>query len=424
MSDRAGGVSILFVHHGLDWITGSERCLLDLMAGLDRERYAPILLCNAGALAGAAAALGVPVYRSEGLATCAESLWPERSLVDAVAEIVEKHDVRLIHANDFDPVKALLPTARRARIPLLAHLHIVPTADERRWSLLHQVSLAVGVSHGAIRGLLADGFPAARAVVVYNGVDPERLGRGDQRGLRCALGIDVHDTVFTVVGSLIPRKGTGVVLRAFALVCRRRGDCRMLVCGDGALDAELRALASDEGIAGQVHFLGRRDDVGAVLRDATDVLVSASFEESFGLTLAEAGVFGLPTITTAIDAHVEVSGGGRSSLHFAPGDVLALATAMETLAADPARRRELGAAGRRRVEAEFLIDRYVARFEEIYAALLARPRASNGWMRSSRWPVVYWKWIAEAMHRRVRRSRGVSATPARHEPEFHAPTDG
>lgn len=56
--------TVLFVQYGRDWIRGSERCLLDLMGNLSRERFRPVLWCNATALADAARAAGVEVHHA------------------------------------------------------------------------------------------------------------------------------------------------------------------------------------------------------------------------------------------------------------------------------------------------------------------------------------------------------------------------
>ncbi|WP_280205794.1 hypothetical protein [Aeromonas veronii] len=49
---------VLLVHYGEDWIRGSERCLLDLLAHLDRSRFTPLLWCNSPTLAAEAAPSG------------------------------------------------------------------------------------------------------------------------------------------------------------------------------------------------------------------------------------------------------------------------------------------------------------------------------------------------------------------------------
>ena len=244
---------LLFVHSGQAWIRGSEQCLLDLVTHVDRARFSPVVLCDSPMLADAARAIGVPVHQVAGWPVSARRWLPSRLEMASTRRIVEQHGIRLIHANDTEPIKALLPEARRRRIPVLAHLHITINEAERRWAFLHQVALAVGVSEAAVAGLREDGFPESRITVVYNGVDPQRLERGDATDLRPRLGIAAGDVVFTSVGSLIARKGMDVLLRAFDHLSAQRPGCHLLVCGDGPERAALEAQARATGAAARVQ---------------------------------------------------------------------------------------------------------------------------------------------------------------------------
>jgi glycosyltransferase involved in cell wall biosynthesis len=367
---------------------------------LDRRRYKPIVWCNAPVVAAAARDLGV-VAEEFGEWGDRGAIVPTGPHLRAARDIVRRHRVELVHANDVEPLKALLPAAFGARVPVVAHLHLRLTPEERRWSLVHQATVAVGVSETAVRGLREDRFATSRTAVIYNAVDAARLGEGDASALRASLGIGADDVVFAAVGSLIPRKGVDVTLRAFAALASERGDCRLLVCGDGPAEGELRAQAAASPAARHVHFLGRRADVGAVLRDATQVLVSAARDETFGLTLAEAAVFGVPAVASSIDAHREVVVPGRTGVLVPVDDAPALAAAMRRLADDPSERRRLGADACAAAAVRFTVERYTREFDELYARLLAAPRARYGWIQGVTWPQVYTTWARAALRRRA-----------------------
>jgi glycosyltransferase involved in cell wall biosynthesis len=395
---------ILFVHTGQAWIRGSEQCLLDLVTHIDRRRFSPVVVCDSPVLAEAARTSGAPVHHVSGWQFAATHWLPSREEVSTMRRIVDQHGIRIIHSNDTEPIKAILPVARQRRLPLLAHLHITIDETERLFSFVHQVGLAVGVSEAAVAGLRADGFPEKRIAVVYNGVDPQRLERGDASDLRRTLGIPADAVVLTVVGSLIVRKGVDVVLKAFEEVVTRRPDCHLLVCGDGGERERLTALARRIIDAGRVHFLGERRDVGAILRDATDVFVSASREEAFPLTLLEAGYFGLPIVASAIPAHCEFLGAdGMAGVLARADDVHGFARAIERFAVDGSARRRCGDAARQRVHSRFLVSHVVHRFEELYARLLAARPAQFGWLHGTTVPRSYLRWA---------RSRVISRPPS------------
>jgi len=151
---------VLFTHFGEDWIRGSERCLLDLLAHLDRRRFAPVAWCNTTTMEREIAALHVPVHRSRFsiLADWGRPKWDVANWLRLVREgkaLARRYGVRLLHANSGAPVQWLLPVASARRLPLLAHLHSPYPLRARCTLGLHQVSLAVGVSQGCVAGLLS-----------------------------------------------------------------------------------------------------------------------------------------------------------------------------------------------------------------------------------------------------------------------------
>jgi L-malate glycosyltransferase len=414
---RRGGsapIPILFVHHaGLNWIRGSTRCLLDLLTHIDRTRFRPIVWCNQPVILDAVAALDVEVREAPYWHGC-HPLRPDAAWVRAARALIDEFGIRLVHLDDFTQAVVLVPAARRARIPVLAQLHQVPTADERRWSWLHQVDLVVGTTRACVTGLLEDGFPASRALVIYNGVDPVRLSQGDATGLRAELGIPPGSPTLTIVASLIHRKAIDVALDAFSLLRGRDDRPHLLLCGDGperrALEHQAQALQID----GYVHFLGERSDAGAVLRDATDILLAPSRDESFGLTLAEAGLFGIPVAASAIDAHREVLGDGEAGILVPTEDAASLADALATLCSRPDLRARMGSACRERVERLFLIDRYVHDFEDLFTQLVSKSPATYGWLRATRWPHTYSHWLRESLEHRVATALRRTGAPTPH----------
>jgi glycosyltransferase involved in cell wall biosynthesis len=397
----AESVPILFVHYGLNWITGSERCLLDLLAHLDRDRFRPVVVCNTEALATAASELGAVVCWSSRF-EAQDGFLPDRALVREARRIVREHSIRLIHANDFQPVKWLLPCARSARIPMLLHVHLPSSEENRCYMWAHQVACVVGVSRAAVQGFLNDGLTPKRVKIIYNAVDPDRLSTGDASRLRVELGITTDETVLVAVGSLILRKGVDVLLRGLAQL-RAGGNprVRLLLLGDGPEREPLEMLASSLGLGGMVHFLGRRADAGAILRDAADIALSGSRDEAFPLSVLEAGFFGLPVIATDIPPHREAIEHEGTGLLVPTEDSSALAAAVARLVSDPVLRRRLGQAARQGVKSRFLIGEYTRQFSQLYERLLTEPPYRYGWLGSWTWPSAYGRWLRRAVRHRL-----------------------
>jgi glycosyltransferase involved in cell wall biosynthesis len=400
-NDKRARATVVFVHWGKSWIRGSEQCLLDLIAHVDRTRFAPVVLCNQQLLADAAQAHGASARVLPEIAPA--SVVAGRQQVRELQRVMHECGARIIHANCTVLMPALVRVARNLRVPLLAHLHIIPTATERRHELLHQVTLVVGVSRAAVAGFAEEGMPPENIRVIYNAVDGARISSGDATGLRSELAIPPDAVTLGAVCSLIHRKAVDVLIDAFAVLRSRGERVHLIIAGEGEARPVLEQAADVAGIAEYVHFLGERRDAGAILRDAVDIAVTAAREESFGLTVIEAGYFGRPVVASDIPAHREAVIDGVSGIIAPLEDPRGFADAVCSLLKDVERRHSMGIAARERVRREFTMTRYVTEFEQVYASLLDRPARSFGWIGATRWPKVYSAWAKEAIGKRLRK---------------------
>lgn len=401
---------ILFAHFGLDWITGAERCLLDLVQHVDKRLFKPIVVCNADALAGAAREAGATVYSGSRFSP-PDRFLPSSAMVAFGHRIVQQERIALIHANAFEHVKWLLPCARRQRIPMVLHVHLPSTEDERCYSFSHQVCRVVGSSQSAVAGFRQDGLRDDRITVIYNGVDPRRLADGDAKALRKQLGISSSQVVLGVVGSLIERKNQQTLIEALQiLVGRGRRDIRMLLIGGGPDAAALEASAEARGVAEYVRLLGSRSDAVAILRDAVDIAVTAAREEVFPLNVLEAGYVGLPIVASDISPHREGVCDGITGFLVPTFGPREYADAIERLADSADLRSTLGHAARRRVLAEFLMERYVDEFTSLYLQLLSASPSQYGWIRGTTWPTVYNRWVFKTLQKKFAARHPVPTT--------------
>jgi glycosyltransferase involved in cell wall biosynthesis len=208
--------------------------------------------------------------------------------------------------------------------------------------------------------------------------------------------------VLTRVGSLIHRKGVDFMLHAFAELLRRHPQCHLLVVGEGPDRQGLEALAQSLRIDRRVHFTGLVPSAGAVLRDATDIAVSPARSEGFGLTVIEAGAFGLPVVATDTPGMREIITSESDGLIVPVENLGAIVNAMARMIEQPVARARMGKALRETVERRFSIRRYVTDLETAYLHLLERPRSEFGWLGPRTGFKPYLRWLASRGRSRLR----------------------
>lgn len=154
----------------------------------------------------------------------------------------------------------------------------------------------VAVSATTRTRLLRWGIPAGRITVIDNGIDIAALtfSAADRDRIRTDLGIGPDSEVVAAVGRLEPVKRFDELIGGLAPDLRT-GRRHLVIAGAGPQLVELQELAARLGVAGQVHLLGARSDIPAVL-SAADVLVSPSRDETFGMAVVEARLAGLPVV--------------------------------------------------------------------------------------------------------------------------------
>jgi glycosyltransferase involved in cell wall biosynthesis len=225
-----------------------------------------------------------------------------------------------------------------------------------------------------------DGFNETRGKVhvVPNAVNPERFPEGLRPSLPAPPG------TFTVgfAGSMKPWHGVGDLVAAFAQLQGQSGNNRLLLVGDGPARAQLEAQVRAEGLAERVHFTGARQpaEVPGLLA-SMDVAVAPyrplpQFYFS-PLKVYEYMAAALPVVASAVGQLKQLIEPEVNGLLVPPGDVPALARALERLRKDPEKRALLGRAARHRVLAYHTWDGIARRIFEVTGLSFGQPPESS-----------------------------------------------
>ena len=145
------------------------------------------------------------------------------------------------------------------------------------------------------------GAPASKITVIPNGLDVDQMAfDADARErVRAQFGIGPGTYVIGALGRLDHIKRVDLTIEAATPMLGK--DCKVLVIGRGEDEARLRAAAEQLGVTDHVIFGGYQADTRSML-SAFDLCVSASEQETFGLSVLEALASGLPVLYTTCPA--------------------------------------------------------------------------------------------------------------------------
>lgn len=241
------------------------------------------------------------------------------------------------------------------------------------WRLDEKISRAsfvVCISHFARSQAMAFSDPAHwdKLKIVHCGVMPATHGQHphEKRG---------NSLLF--VGRLAAVKGVPLLLEAVAAIRKAHPEVRLTVVGDGPDRDALERHAKALGVSDVVTFSGYQpQDAVTRLMDRADVVVLPSFAEGVPVVLMEAMASRLPVIASQIAGVPELVEDGVSGFVVRPGDLKSLTGRIGQLLSDPALCARMGAAGRRKVEAEFDVDAEAARLATLFSGAASEPQPS------------------------------------------------
>lgn len=198
-------------------------------------------------------------------------------------------------------------------------------------------------------------IPTNKLHLVYNGTDVssfEKIG-GERTTGMYGLPSDENIRFVTLVANLRHAvKNVPMLLRVAKRVTGTYPNAHFIIAGEGELAGKLKTMAEELGVADRVHFIGRCDDVPALLA-ASYACVLTSDAEGFSNSLIEYMAAGKPVVATAVGGAAEVMRDGVTGFLCAPDNDEAMAKYLCDLLSDEGKAKKMGESGKRTV-----IDRF------------------------------------------------------------------
>lgn len=180
------------------------------------------------------------------------------------------------------------------------------------------------------------GWPRRRVHYLPNFVSLTPRPAEDRARLQTPDGVPL----LLAMGRLHENKAFDIALRALVDL----PEVWLWLAGEGKLEAELKALAAELGVAGRVRFLGWRDDKEALLA-AADLVIVPSRVEPFGNVILDAWAAGRPLVAAAAAGPAAHVSDGENGVLVPIDDPAALAAAVRQVLDDRALREALVAGG-------------------------------------------------------------------------------
>lgn len=238
-------------------------------------------------------------------------------------------------------VSVYTPHAFRTLDPSLS------TVSYKLYSIVERLLSGLGdgiilVSEGEKRHAIQIGLPENKLYVIENGMTQQELGsREDIRKRFCITG---DEFCVGFVGRFVPQKAPDLLIRSFALIAHKYPKVKLLMLGNGPLQADLYSLADQLNINHQTQWL--ENENGAEFMPALDVFVMPSLYEAFPYVLLEAANAGLPIIATPVGGVDEMLLDKINGFLVEHDKPVELADALETLINNPQLRVSMSEASR------------------------------------------------------------------------------
>lgn len=295
--------------------------------------------------------------------------------VRRIVTFVYNQGIEIIHAHVARDYLAANAAARAAGVRLVLTRHVLFAMKAFHRFALRNVDAAIAVS-GAVRDQLLRTFPAEKIHVIANGLSTQALDENTRavlgREFREYHSIPADVPLVSTLGELTVAKGQRDLVLAANEVVKRVPECRFVVAGvDNSVDKsfrrELKRLVRVLGMEQNFIWLDWLEDTRPLLA-ASDLFVSPSHSESFGLAILDAMIAGCAVVATATGGAIELIPDPKALVPIK--DPLSLADEIVWYLENDVERAELAMLLQKTAAEKYSLTRMVDATERLYGKLL------------------------------------------------------
>ena len=288
-----------------------------------------------------------------------------------ISSILRREKINIVYIGFSSTPVTVFIVAKLMKIPMIFHLQDILKPIyfylRPKW-ILSLPDKIITISNAVKDPLLKAGIPSDKIKTIYNGIELSRFENIDTKGIRRRLGLSNSDQIITLLGRLDLGKGHETLFKAAPDIINDFPRVKFLIVGDVVLEEykerkqELEKIVRDMGIAKHVIFTGHRNDIEELVF-VSDIITVPSWKEPFGLVILEAMAATKPVVASNTGGPKELILDKQTGFLVPPRQPKELAYALKILLKDKELRKQMGEAGRLRVERFFSIKKFI---EEIY----------------------------------------------------------
>lgn len=352
---------------------GAERQLYELIKGLNKKRFAPVVisLSQGGLWKDEIQRLDVQVIELQRRKNWefARLFRLYRLLKAMTPDIVHTF---LFSANTYGRIAAILTTVP---VIIASERNSVEAGKDKNRLWIYIDKFLARFTHGIICNtrnaaeslVNKHAFSANKVFAVHNGITAASFKMKNWLDHKEYSATKVVGTI----GRLYPQKNHSLFLRMAKLISEKRGheDVKFIIVGEGPLKNELKKHALELGIESRVEFAGMIDNVQDILY-SMDVFVLSSDWEGLPNVVMEAMASGLPCVVTNVGGNPELVVDGETGYVVPTNGLEAMAQKVLCLLENEGLARNMGERGRKLMEEDFKMEKMIRKTEEIYERLM------------------------------------------------------
>ncbi|MGE5221286.1 MAG: glycosyltransferase family 4 protein [Omnitrophica WOR_2 bacterium] len=378
-----------------DDLYGSDVVLLDLLNRLDLSNFEPVVVVPSdvklpGRFSRKLSQAGIRYYHYP-LAIIRRKYLNPSGLVQYLfllikscfwlSRLSQKEKVNLIHTNSLMIIPGAVIAAIKG-IPHVWHIHEAPGGPALLQKIQAMMLQHIGIHIIAVSDFVKKQWTAinpalqSKMVMIHNGVDLSQFYPGvDVSNLRKELGCKGTHSLIGVVGRISYRKGQHVFIKAIPPLIQKFPQARFIIVGDVFPDHELEydsliKMVSDYGLKDYVIISPYKENIAQVIA-AIDILVLPSImTEAFPTILLEAMASAKPVIATACGGAEEIVTNQEDGMIIPMNDPDSLSKAISFLLQNPDFAKNIGKAGRGKMEQEMTIQNFTQRLIDLYQSIV------------------------------------------------------